>query len=392
MRILFMGTPEFAVASLKALVEAGHEICGVFTQPDKPKNRGHKLAFSPVKEYALSQNLPVYQPLKLRDGTALALVQELHPELIVVAAYGRILPEDILNMPPYGSINVHSSILPKYRGSAPINWAVLNGEKVTAELDAGDIIRVAETPIDPDEDAQTLTARLALLGADALVQTVHDLTAGTASRTPQEHDKHTYAPMLDKSMSPMDFTKPAQQLHDQVRGLIPWPCATMELNGASVKVYRTAVGEETAAAPGVVVETRKALLLPAATVSCCGFWSCKHRAASACPPPPIWQAIRSRSAYERKTKEQRPRHRAGGAAERFRRQRLVGRQPETHHRQKRAGQPGRGAGQPYRLWRYPEPHVSGLLHQSVVYPEGGAAGAADPEYPADRCLSDTVYG
>ena len=190
MRILFMGTPEFAVASLKALVEAGHEICGVFTQPDKPKNRGHKLTFSPVKEYALSQNLPVYQPLKLRDGTALALVQELHPELIVVAAYGRILPEDILNMPPYGSINVHSSILPKYRGSAPINWAVLNGEKVTgvtimymaAELDAGDIIRVAETPIDPDEDAQTLTARLALLGADALVQTVHDLTAGTATR------------------------------------------------------------------------------------------------------------------------------------------------------------------------------------------------------------------
>ena len=169
MRILFMGTPEFAVASLKALVEAGHEICGVFTQPDKPKNRGHKLTFSPVKEYALSQNLPVYQPLKLRDGTALALVQELHPELIVVAAYGRILPEDILNMPPYGSINVHSSILPKYRGSAPINWAVLNGEKVTgvtimymaAELDAGDIIRVAETPIDrgcPDPDGSSGSA------------------------------------------------------------------------------------------------------------------------------------------------------------------------------------------------------------------------------------------
>lgn len=265
MRILFMGTPDFAVASLNALVEAGHEICGVFTQPDKPKNRGHKLAFSPVKEYALSHDLPVYQPLKMRDGTALALVQELNPELIVVAAYGRILPEDILNTPPYGSINVHSSILPKYRGSAPINWAILNGEKVTgvtimymaAELDAGDIIRVAETPIDPDEDAQTLTARLALLGAGALVQAVHDLKAGTATRTQQEHDKHTYAPMLDKTMSPMDFTKHAQQLHDQVRGLIPWPCATMELNGATVKVYRTAVGEETAAAPGVVVEANK---------------------------------------------------------------------------------------------------------------------------------------
>ena len=234
MRILFMGTPDFAVASLNALVEDGHEICGVFTQPDKPKNRGHKLAFSPVKEYALSHDLPVYQPLKLRDGTALALVRELHPELIVVAAYGRILPEDILNTPPYGSINVHSSILP-----------------------AGDIILCRETAIDPDEDAQTLTQRLALLGADALVQAVRDLQNGTASRTAQEHDKYTLAPMLDKTMSPMDFTRPAQQLHDQVRGLIPWPCATMELNGATVKVYRTAVGEETAAAPGSIVEANK---------------------------------------------------------------------------------------------------------------------------------------
>ena len=144
-----MGTPDFAVASLKRLGEDGHEICGVFTQPDRPKNRGHKLAFSPVKEYALSQGLSVYQPTKMRDGTALALVRELHPELIVVAAYGRILPEDILNTPPYGSINVHSSLLPKYRGAAPINWAILNGERETGvtimymakELDAGDILQ-----------------------------------------------------------------------------------------------------------------------------------------------------------------------------------------------------------------------------------------------------------
>ena len=201
MRILFMGTPDFAVASLKALVEAGHEICGVFTQPDKPKNRGHKLAFSPVKEYALTQNLPVYQPLKMRDGTALELVRELHPELIVVAAYGRILPEEILNTPPYGSINVHSSILPKYRGAAPINWAILNGESVTgvtimymaAQLDAGDIIRCAETPIDPDEDAQTLTERLAQLGANTLLQAVEDLKNGIATRTPQDHTQFTYA-------------------------------------------------------------------------------------------------------------------------------------------------------------------------------------------------------
>ena len=221
MRILFMGTPDFAVASLKALVEAGHEICGVFTQPDKPKNRGHKLAFSPVKEYALTQNLPVYQPLKMRDGTALALVRELHPELIVVAAYGRILPEDILDTPPYGSINIHSSLLPKYRGAAPINWAILNGESVTgvtimymaAQLDDGDVIRCAETPIDPDEDAQTLTERLAQLGADTLLQAVEDLKNGTATCTPQDHTQFTYAPMLTKAMSPVDWNRSAAAIH-----------------------------------------------------------------------------------------------------------------------------------------------------------------------------------
>ena len=291
MRILFMGTPDFAVASLKALVEAGHEICGVFTQPDKPKNRGHKLAFSPVKEYALTQNLPVYQPLKMRDGTALELVRELHPELIVVAAYGRILPEDILDTPPYGSINVHSSILPKYRGAAPINWAILNGESVTgvtimymaAQLDAGDVIRCAETPIDPDEDAQTLTERLAQLGADTLLQAVEDLKNGTATRTPQDHTQFTYAPMLDRSLSPLDFTKPARQLHDQVRGL----------NGGDVKVYRTAVGEETAAVPAPSWKpTKRGSPWPAETASCCGFWNCSPRAASVCPPPRIWRAIR----------------------------------------------------------------------------------------------------
>ena len=260
-----MGTPDFAVASLKALVEAGHEICGVFTQPDKPKNRGHKLAFSPVKEYAITQNLDVYQPVKMRDGEALGIVERLQPELIVVAAYGKILPEEILNAAKYGAINVHSSILPKYRGAAPINWAILNGESVTGvtimymakELDAGDIIRCAETEIGPDEDALTLTNRLAELGAGALLQVVDDLAAGTAVRTPQEHDKHTYAPMLDKSLSPMDFTKSAQTLHDQVRGLIPWPCATMELNGGTVKVYQTAVGETTDAAAGSIVEAGK---------------------------------------------------------------------------------------------------------------------------------------
>ena len=265
MRILFMGTPDFAVASLKRLVEGGHDVCGVFTQPDKPKNRGHKMAFSPVKEYALTVGIPVYQPVKLRDGEALRLVEELAPELIVVAAYGRILPEDILNTPPYGSINVHSSILPKYRGAAPINWAILNGDSVTGvtimymakELDAGDVILCRETAIDPDEDAQTLTARLAALGADALAEAVERLHDGTAVRTPQDHSAYTYAPMLDRSLSPLDFSKSARQLHDQVRGLIPWPCASMTLDGKNVKVYRTAVGGETALAAGKIAEAGK---------------------------------------------------------------------------------------------------------------------------------------
>lgn len=265
MRILFMGTPDFAVASLKALIEAGHEICGVFTQPDRPKNRGHKMVAPPVKEYALSQDLTVYQPTKLRDGEALALVRELNPDLTVVAAYGRILPEDILETPRLGSINVHSSILPKYRGAAPINWAILNGDAVTGvtimymakELDAGDIIRCAETPIDPDEDALTLTERLAVLGGETLVQVVADLESGCATRTPQDHTAHTYAPMLDKSLSPMDFTKSALGLHNQVRGLIPWPCANATIHGVTLKVHRTAVGEETTAPAGSVVEANK---------------------------------------------------------------------------------------------------------------------------------------
>ena len=265
MRILFMGTPDFAVASLKRLVEDGHDVCGVFTQPDKPKNRGHKLAFSPVKEYALTQELPVYQPLKMRDGEALAIVEELKPEPIVVAAYGKILPEEILNAPQYGSINVHSSILPKYRGAAPINWAILNGEDVTGvtimymakELDAGDIILCRETAIDPDEDALTLTTRLAELGADALSEAVNRLADGTATRTVQDHSAYTYAPMLDRNLSPLDFTKPARQLHDQVRGLIPWPCASMTLGEKSVKVYRTAIGGDTAAGAGKIVEAGK---------------------------------------------------------------------------------------------------------------------------------------
>ncbi len=265
MRILFMGTPEFAVASLKRLVEDGHDVCGVFTQPDRPKNRGMKLMFSPVKEYALSQGLTVYQPLKMRDGEALGIVQQLQPELIVVAAYGRILPEEILDAPKYGSINVHSSLLPKYRGAAPINWAILDGLDETGvsimymakELDAGDIIHTAKTAIGIDETAQELTVRLAELGAQALAETVEMLANGTAVRTAQDHSAHTYAPMLGKELSPIDWTRTARQIHDQVRGLIPWPCASTEVGGKKVKVFKTEFGTETQSPAGTVVSAGK---------------------------------------------------------------------------------------------------------------------------------------
>lgn len=265
MRILFMGTPDFAVASLRRLVADGHEICGVFSQPDKPKNRGHKLVPTPVKEYALTQNIPVYQPEKLRDGTALELVRSLTPELTVVAAYGRILPEDILEAPKYGSINVHSSLLPKYRGAAPINWAILNGEETTGvtimymakELDAGDIILQKETPIGPDEDAKTLTVRLAELGAEALSEAVTAIGAGTSTRMPQDEGTQTYASMLTKEMSPIDWTRSAREIDCQVRGLIPWPCAACTLAGQRFKVFRTAPGDRTDAAPGTVLSAGK---------------------------------------------------------------------------------------------------------------------------------------
>ena len=265
MRILFMGTPEFAVEQLKRLLETGHELCGVFTQPDKPKNRGMKMTFSPVKEYALTHGLEVYQPTKMRDGNALAIVRELQPELIVVAAYGRILPEDILTLPPFGSINVHSSVLPKYRGAAPINWAILDGQKetgvtimyMTRDLDAGDIVCSKKTDIMPDEDAQELTHRLALLGADALEDAIEKIADGTAVRTPQDHSASTYAPMLSKDLSPMDWTRSAQALHDQVRGLIPWPCASMELGGKKVKVFKTRMGGEINATAGTILTAGK---------------------------------------------------------------------------------------------------------------------------------------
>ncbi len=269
MKILFMGTPEFAVPSLNALLGAGHTVCGVFTQPDKPKNRGMKLLPSPVKVCALSHEIPVFQPAKMRDGEALGYLRELDPELIVVAAYGKILPSEILDYPVKGCINVHSSLLPKYRGAAPINWAILNGEAVTGvtimhmapALDAGDIIAQASTPIGADETAPMLTARLAELGAELLVSAVEAIGAGTAVRTPQDEAGSTYAPMLSRELSPMDWNKPARTLHDQVRGLLPWPAAVAEFGGIRCKVFSTDIPlQPTDAAPGTFLEAGKRVI------------------------------------------------------------------------------------------------------------------------------------
>lgn len=270
MRILFMGTPEFAVPSLEGLIAAGHELCGVFCQPDKPVGRHqNKLQAPPVKECALSHNIPVFQPTKLRDGTALALIQSLDPDLIVVAAYGRLLPQEILDYPAMGCINVHSSLLPKYRGAAPINWAILNGETETgvtimymaAALDSGDIIAQETTPISENETAPELTARLAELGRRLLVETVAQIEAGAATRTIQNEDQVTLAPMLSKELSPLDFSRNAKSLHDQIRGLVPWPAATAQIGGMRCKIYSSVVEKESGRRAGTVLEAGKNGLL-----------------------------------------------------------------------------------------------------------------------------------
>lgn len=266
MRIVFMGTPDFAVPSLKALVEAGHEICGVFTQPDKPKNRGMKLLATPVKEYAVTQNIPVYQPVSCRDEAVLEEIRGLEPDVIVVAAYGKLLPQALLDIPRRAVINVHSSILPQYRGAAPINWAILNGDTETgvtiqymaAELDAGDILLVKTTPIDPEEDAGQLYHRLAVLGGEAASEALSRLRDGTAERTPQVYGpQYQYASLLSREMSPMDWNRPAQELVNQVRGLIPWPCASTDVAGVRWKVFRAHTGGEVQARPGTILSAGK---------------------------------------------------------------------------------------------------------------------------------------
>ncbi|MBQ8768285.1 MAG: methionyl-tRNA formyltransferase [Oscillospiraceae bacterium] len=249
MRVVFMGTPDIAATCLKKILEDGSDVVAVYTQPDRPKGRGMKLTFSPVKEVALAAGIPVYQPENFKDTETVQTLRDLKPDVVAVVAYGRILPQSVLDIPKFGCINIHASLLPKYRGSAPYQWAVLDGLKETGvtamylvrEMDAGDIIDATKTEIGPDETAGELLDRLAVLGAELLTKTLDKIEKGEATATPQDPALVSYAPMLDKTMCPIDWTKTAQQVHDHVRGLHPWPVATAILAGTNFKIHATAI-------------------------------------------------------------------------------------------------------------------------------------------------------
>lgn len=251
MRVVFMGTPDIAATCLKKIIADGFDVVGVYTQPDRPKGRGMKMVFSPVKEVALEHKIPVFQPENFKTEDAVNQLRELKPDICAVVAYGQLLPQNVLDTPVRGCINIHASVLPAYRGSAPYQWAVLDGLKETGvtamylckKMDAGDIIDVSKTPIGENETAGELLDRLAVLGADLLSKTLGRFAAGEVTATPQDETHVSYAPMLDKSMCPIDWKKSAQQIHDHVRGLHPWPVATTELGGKRFKIHSTAIVE-----------------------------------------------------------------------------------------------------------------------------------------------------
>lgn len=266
MRIVFMGTPDFAAASLQKLIDEKYDIAAVFTQPDKPRNRGMSLSFSPVKELALQNGLDVYQPTKLRDGSFTELLRSLKPDVLVVVAYGRILPEDALSVPTYGAVNVHSSLLPKYRGAAPVQWAVLNGDTVTGvstmylapEMDTGDVIFTEKTEIGEFETSGELFDRLMVMGAELLHKTLRAIENGTAPRSKQDESQASYVTMLDKSMSPIDWSRSPREIVKHICGLQPWPVATTEIGGLTFRIFKAEYTDTvTDKAPGTVVSADK---------------------------------------------------------------------------------------------------------------------------------------
>lgn len=269
MKILFMGTPDYAAKTLEKLIEVGHEICGVFAQPDKPVGRKRILTPPPVKTLAQSHGIEVYQPESLRNNEAVELIRKLNPELIVVVAYGKILPEEILGIAKYGCINGHASLLPKYRGASPIQWAIICGEKKTGitiqymdkGIDTGDIISIREVDIKPTETADELFDRLAVISADLMVDTIEDIANGTATRTKQNEQEASYAPIIKKEMALIDFNKTATQVYNEIRGYYSWPCAFFFLNSKRIKVTEAEIADNTNAKPGIVVSNNNELVI-----------------------------------------------------------------------------------------------------------------------------------
>ena len=261
MRIVFMGTPDFAVPCLQALIDDGHDVCAVFTQPDKPKGRHGVLSAPPVKELALKYDIPVYQPDSLKNDEIKSSFASLGADLAIVVAYGKILPEEFLNAPKYGCINMHASLLPKLRGAAPIQWSIINGEKrsgVTAMqmdkgLDTGDILLSESVEIRDDETAQELHDELSVLGAQVMRKTLLMLQRGELSPVRQDDSQSTYAPILTKELSAIDWQKSALQIHNQIRGLYPWPGASAVLNGKTLKIHSAKLLGKTQGEPGEVV-------------------------------------------------------------------------------------------------------------------------------------------
>ena len=259
-KIVYMGTPEFAVNALEAIIGAGYDVVACFTQPDKMKGRSGKPVPSPVKECALKYDIPVFQPEKLREAENVEILNHMNPDMIVVAAYGQILPESILNIPKYGCINIHASLLPKYRGAAPIEWCVLNGEKETGVttmfmakgLDTGDMIEKAVTPIGEAETAEELRARLTVIGAELIISTMDKVISGNYERTPQNDAESCYASMLKKEMGDINWNDPADKIARQIRGLQPWPCAVTSFQGKNLKIYKAEVVSDEAVGAGSV--------------------------------------------------------------------------------------------------------------------------------------------
>ncbi|MCI8722128.1 MAG: methionyl-tRNA formyltransferase [Ruminococcus sp.] len=271
MKVLFMGTPDFSVGTLEALADAGHEVCLAVTQPDKPKGRGKEMQFPPVKEAAMRRGIPVFQPKRVRTPESVEYLKSFQADVCVVVAFGQILTKELLDMTPFGCINVHASLLPKYRGAAPIQWAILRGEEVTGVttmqmdegIDTGDMLLKTEVPITPEETGESLHDKLAAAGAQLAVRTLEELEAGTLRPIKQGESPTPYAKMLDKKMGSIDWSRPAAEIERLVRGLNSWPSAYTHWNGKVMKIWKTGVksaqsGDTTQqAAPGTILEVEK---------------------------------------------------------------------------------------------------------------------------------------